>query len=73
MDEAIFSTIEEAKAGRFSGGAKQFGLANKGVDYAFDQYNAAILTEAVRKRADEIKAGIIAGKIAVPDFYKIGH
>ena len=73
VDEAIFSTIEEAKAGRFSGGAKQFGLANKGVDYAFDQYNAAILTEAVRKRADEIKAGIIAGKIAVPDFYKIGH
>ena len=49
---------------------KWFGLANKGVDYAFDQYNAKILTEPVRKRADELKAEIIAGKIVVPDYYK---
>ena len=46
------------------------GLANKGVDYSFDQYNAKILTEPVRQRADELKAEIIAGKITVPDYYK---
>ena len=45
-------------------------MANKGVDYSFDQYNAKILTEAVRKRAEELKAEIIAGKIVVPDYYK---
>lgn len=70
VDEAVFTTIEEAKAGKFTGGIKWFGLANQGVDYSFDQYNAKILTEPVRRRADELKAEIIAGKIVVPDYYK---
>jgi len=70
VDEAVYATIEEAKAGKFTGGVKWFGLANKGVDYSFDQYNAKILTAAVRQRADELKAEIIAGKIVVPDYYK---
>jgi len=71
VDEAVFATIEETKAGKFTGGVKRFGLNNKGVDYSVDQYNAKILTEPVRKRADELKAEIIAGKIAVPDYYKL--
>ena len=70
VDEAVFATIEEAKAGKFASGIKGFGLANKGEDYSSDQYNAKILTEPVRKRADELKAEIIAGKITVPDYYK---
>jgi len=70
VDEAVYSTIAEAKAGKFTGAVQWFGLANKGVDYSFDQYNAKILTESVRKRADELKVEIIAGKITVPDFYK---
>jgi basic membrane protein A len=70
VDQSVYSTIEEAKSGAFVGGVKKFGLANKGIDYSFDQYNEKILTEAVRKRADELKAEIIAGKIDVPDYYK---
>jgi basic membrane protein A and related proteins len=70
VDQAVFATIEEAKAGKFTGGIKRFGLPDHGVDYSFDQYNAKILTEPVRKRADELKAEIIAGKIVVPDYYK---
>jgi len=70
VDEAVFLTIVEAKAGKFTGGVRWFGLANHGVDYAFDRYNARILTEPVRRRADELKADIISGKIVVPDFYK---
>src|ERR1051325_9579826 len=70
VDEAVFSTIEEAKGGKFAGGVKRFGLATNGVDYDVDQYNAKILTESVRRRADELKAEIVAGKIVVPDYYK---
>ena len=70
VDEAVFMTIVEAKAGRFVAGIKRFGLPDRGVDYSFDQYNAKILTEPVRRRADELKADIIAGKIMVPDYYK---
>lgn len=70
VDVAVFSTIEDAKDGKFSSGVKKFGLANKGVDFAQDNYNAMLLTDDVRKRAEELKAEIIAGKIDVPDYYK---
>jgi len=70
VDLAVYSTIEEAKAGKFTGGVKRFGLADKGIDYSMDQYNDKILAEPVRKRAEELKAEIIAGKIIVPDYYK---
>ena len=58
------------QAGKFTGGAKRFGLANQGIDYAVDQYNAKILTDPVKKRAEELKSEIIAGMIIVPDYYK---
>ena len=70
VDEAVYTTIAEAQAGKFTAGAKRFGLANKGVDYSYDEFNGKILTDSVRKRADELKAEIIAGKIEVPDYYK---
>jgi basic membrane protein A len=70
VDEAVYSAIAEAKAGKFTSGVKHFGLANQGIDYAVDQYNAKILTKQVRDRAEELKADIIAGKITVPDYYK---
>ena len=73
VDTAVFSTIEESKAGKFSGGVKRFGLANQGVDYSVDQYNAKILTESVRQKADALKADIIAGKVIVPDYYKLNE
>jgi len=69
VDEAVYSTIDEAKAGNFSGGVKRFGLANHGIDFSVDQYNAKLLTPAVRERAEQLKADIIAGKIEVPDYY----
>lgn len=70
VDEAVYATIAEAKAGRFEGGVKHFGLANKGVDYSVDEFNSKILTEAVRQRAETLKAEIIAGRLVVPDYYK---
>jgi basic membrane protein A and related proteins len=73
VDEAVLATITDAQAGKFTGGVKRFGLANQGVGYSVDQYNEKILTQAVRQRAEELKANIIAGKIVVPDYYKLQH
>jgi basic membrane protein A len=70
VDEAVYSTIEAAQAGKFAGGVKRFALADQGIDYSVDDNNAKILTQDVRQRADELKAEIIAGKIIVPDYYK---
>jgi len=70
VDQAVFAAIAEAKAGKFTGGVRRFGLANQGIDYSYDSYNAKILTEPVRHRVDELKQEIIAGKIHVPDYYQ---
>jgi basic membrane protein A len=70
VDVAVFTTIEEAKDGKFAGGMKRFGLANKGIDFALDDFNAKLLGDAVRQRVAEIKAEIMSGKIVVPDYYK---
>jgi basic membrane protein A len=73
VDEAVFDAIQGAKAGKFKAGMKEFGLANRGVDYSYDQYNKEVLSKAVRARADDLKQDIIAGKISVPDYYKLAH
>src|SRR5215468_6776845 len=44
VDLAVYSTIEDSKAGKFSGGIKRFRLADKGIDYSVDKYNEKILT-----------------------------
>ena len=54
-----------------SAGAVRFGLKDNGVDYALDRHNDKLLDPATRKKADDLKAAIVAGKIAVPDYYKM--
>ncbi|HVV00153.1 MAG TPA: BMP family ABC transporter substrate-binding protein [Verrucomicrobiae bacterium] len=73
VDEAVFKTIQDARAGWYRAGIKEFGLANNGVGYSVDQYNEKLLSKETRARVDELKAEIIAGKIVVPDYYKLAH
>src|SRR6266581_3482688 len=62
VDVAVFSAIEDSRAGNFTGGVKRFGLSNKGVDYSIDQYNEKLVPESVRQRVEELKTAIIEGK-----------
>lgn len=70
VDVAVYETIKETKEGQFKAGSAQFGLQNKGVDYALDQYNEKLITTDMKQKVEDIKAQIIAKKIEVPDFYK---
>jgi len=70
IDVAVFTAVQDAKNGTFTGGIQKFGLANQGVDYAVDEHNEKVLTEDMRKKLNVIKSEIIAGKIKVPDYYK---
>jgi basic membrane protein A len=70
VDLAVFSTCEALSKGKFEPGIHRFGLSDKGVDYAVDQHNDKVLTPEMRKKLEELKAQIIAGKIQVPDYYK---
>lgn len=70
VDVAVYDTIKAAKEGKFTGGVERFGLKSTGIDYALDEHNQKLITPEMKKRAEEIKSQIIAGKIKVPDFYK---
>jgi len=69
VDTAILQTITDANSGQFTGGPKRYGLQNGGIDFAVDKYNETLLGPDVKKRANALKAEIIAGKIKVPDVY----
>ena len=66
VDAAVFEVIRRAKDGSFRGGIYQFGLAEGGVGYVYDENNKKLIPDSVRARLDTLQAEIIAGKIDVP-------
>ena len=66
VDNAVFDAIKRVKEKRFTGGIFQFGLAEDGVGYVYDDHNKALIPDDVRARLEALKADIIAGRIVVP-------
>jgi basic membrane protein A len=66
VDNAVYDAILRVKENRFKGGIYNFGLAEDGVGYIYDEHNRALIPDAVRTRVEALKAEIIAGRIAVP-------
>jgi basic membrane protein A len=66
VDVSVLDTIRALGQGRFSGGVKQFGLREGGVDYVFDAHNRAFISDEVRARVEELRRAIVAGEIQVP-------
>lgn len=69
VDESVFDSIKLLKDGKFETGLIRYGVKSKGVDYAVDEHNAKLVTDADKKRLEELRAEIISGKIKVPDYY----
>ncbi|CAN5652630.1 BMP family ABC transporter substrate-binding protein [soil metagenome] len=65
VDEAIFTVIKDMKENNFKGGIKTLGLKENGVDYVYDSNNNMLITEEVRKKAEDTKARIISGEIRI--------
>ncbi len=66
VDTVAYEAIAQVKAKNFRGGLHQYGLAEDGVGYVYDDHNRADIAPQVRQRVEELKAAIIAGEIAVP-------
>ncbi|MDB4905358.1 MAG: basic rane lipoprotein [Gemmatimonadetes bacterium] len=66
VDAAVFDAIKRTKENTFKGGIYQFGLAEQGVGYVYDEHNKALIPAAVRAQLEQIRAEIIAGRIKVP-------
>jgi basic membrane protein A len=67
VDVAVFDCIKQEKEGKFNGGrAETFGLKSKGVDYIYDDRNKNLISEDTRKKVEELREQIVAGKISIP-------
>ena len=66
VDNAVYAVVLEALENRFEGGVEELGLAEGGVGYAMDDYNAGLISDTIVEAVEAAKAGIIAGEIDVP-------
>ncbi len=65
VSTSVFDAIRRVKEGTFHGGVYSFGLAEGGVGYVDDANNHALICDAGRQRAEELRRDIVAGKIHV--------
>ncbi len=63
VDNAVYDAFMTARAGTWKPGVESLGLAEHGVDYAMDDNNKALVTPAMRAKAEEARTEIIAGRI----------
>ena len=69
VDIAVHDIIKAETEHRFVAGNKFFGLADKGVDYALDQYNESLIPADMRTKIEAVRTDILSGKIKVSDYY----
>lgn len=66
VDVAVVEVARDVVEGRFTGGIRELGLADDGVEFVADDRNRALLPAVVEARARAIAAEIVAGRIEVP-------
>jgi len=68
VDVAAYSAVFDVVNGTFTGGTQSLGLAEDGVGFALDEFNAALIPESLVAQLEEIRQRIIGGEIQVTDF-----
>ena len=66
VDASVYDAIKRVKDNTFKGGIYQFGLAEQGVGYVYDENNRKLIPDSVRARIEGLREQIIAGRIIVP-------
>lgn len=66
IDESVFQAVKAVRDGTFKGGIQQFGLAEKGVGYVYDDNNKALISDSIKTRLDHLTDSIVSGLIKVP-------
>jgi len=68
VDVAVYSTLQDAKAGKFTPGVTVYGLTQDGVGYALDDNNKTLVTADMQAMVDKAAADIKSGAIKVHDY-----
>ncbi len=68
VDVAVFNAFNDVNNGEFTAGIQVMGLAEDGVGWALDEYNADLITDEMKAAVEEARAKIISGEIVVVDY-----
>lgn len=68
VDNAVYAAFEDVKNGNFTTGVQVLGLAEDGVGWALDEFNASLITDDMKAAVEGVRAKIIAGEITVHDY-----
>jgi basic membrane protein A len=66
VDVAVFETIKKVVENKFQPGEYEFGLADGGVGFVYDDHNKDKIPQAVADEMKTITKGIVDGTIKVP-------
>ena len=66
VELSVYQMIENVVSETFTGGLKNYGLKEGGIEYIVDEDNKTLLSEDILKKVKEFKRKIIAGEIVVP-------
>jgi basic membrane protein A and related proteins len=68
VDVAVYSTLKDAQAAKWTPGVSVYGLQQDGVGYAMDDNNKALVSPAMKAAVDKAAADIKSGAIKVHDY-----
>jgi len=68
VNVAAYNAFKGAQDGTWKAGFNTLGLAEGGVDWAYDEHNKSLITAEMKAAVDQAKADIISGKIVVHDY-----
>ncbi len=68
VDNAVYNAMMDVNNDKFTPGIQVMGLAQDGVGYTLDEFNADLITDEMKAAVEEAKAKIIAGEIQVHDY-----
>ena len=68
VDVAAYKAFKDAHDGNWSSGIQVLGLAEDGVGWALDQYNADLISDEMKAKVEAAAAEIVAGDLTVHDY-----
>jgi len=72
VDNQAYDFIKEVVDGTFKGGVVlTYGLKEKGVDYAMDENNKGLISDATLKLVEGLRQKVISGQIVVPNYMEL--
>lgn len=66
VELSVYQMIRDVVSDTFTGGVKNYGLKEGGIEFIVDKDNKSLLTEDILKKVEEFKEQIISGEITVP-------